>query len=128
MLRRFWRKLGELTRRYFERRILEPVAVRASRRLIEEGTLEQGDLFYFTIEIAETKIGPLVIEGAASPPVTGTRLLPHQRRELIGRPSEMKSSATTTFGSSSVQSMLEAMSSPPGVGRWLNFTVKVQSL
>ncbi|MBW1883101.1 MAG: hypothetical protein JRJ58_06205 [Deltaproteobacteria bacterium] len=80
---------GESTRRDFERSILEPVAVRASRRLVEEGTLEQGDLYFYSLAIAETRIGPLAIEGTASPPDLEVRplrpLLARSRRVLADR-------------------------------------------
>ncbi|MEE8165186.1 MAG: hypothetical protein V3T64_06435, partial [Myxococcota bacterium] len=58
-------------------------------RLVEEGTLEQGDLFYYTIEIPDTKIGPLVIEGVASPPAVEARpirpLLVRSKRVLANQ-------------------------------------------
>jgi hypothetical protein len=76
--------VGEPTRRFFERAALEPVAIRASRRLVDDGHLSKGDLFFYSIEIAETKIGPLVIEGSASsPPVDVLPIGPLRARSKL---------------------------------------------
>ncbi len=59
---------GEKTSRRFDRHVLESVAARGGRRLLESGTLEKGEFYYYEVQIEETTIGPLEIEGAASPP------------------------------------------------------------
>jgi hypothetical protein len=59
---------GSIAQRFFDREIFEPVAVRASRRLVKEGKLSKGDLFYYSLEIEETTVGPLPMEGQATPP------------------------------------------------------------
>ena len=57
-----WRP-GETTSCSFERSVLEPVARRASRRLIEKGVLDDAAVFYYEIDASEIVLGPLSIEG-----------------------------------------------------------------
>lgn len=60
----------KLTCCHFDRDLFEPVATRASRRLVEEGLLAKGDLYYFEIDIdsEETLVGPIDIDGFTEPP------------------------------------------------------------
>jgi hypothetical protein len=60
---------GETTICRFEREVLDGAAVRASRRLVEEGVIAKGDLYYYELHLVEQRIDPIVIEGAAAPPV-----------------------------------------------------------
>jgi hypothetical protein len=55
----------------FERHVFDPVATRASRRLIEAGKLAEGDLYFYDIEVPECSVGPLDVEGSP--------ILPEQR-------------------------------------------------
>jgi hypothetical protein len=44
---------GAATRRFFSRECLAPVAERGSRRLLEDGTLQTGDLFFYDMAIGD---------------------------------------------------------------------------
>lgn len=55
--------LGQPVVRKFSRRVFEPVAARASRRLIESGELNEGDTYFYQLELPECSVGPVAIEG-----------------------------------------------------------------
>lgn len=89
---------GHSTRREFGRKILEPVAVRASRRLVDDGRLAKGDLFYYSIAIADTKVGPLVIDGESSPPtIDALPLAPLWARSKVVSADRRQSLADETY-------------------------------
>lgn len=60
---------GGTARRVFGRDVLRPVASRASRDLIARGLLAEGDLYFYSIEVEETSIGRIEIDGIEPPRV-----------------------------------------------------------
>jgi hypothetical protein len=44
---------GVVTRRFFAREFLEPVAERGSRRLLEDGTLQTGELYFYDLVLGD---------------------------------------------------------------------------
>jgi hypothetical protein len=63
---------GSRTRRFFPREYVEPVAARGARRLLENGTLQPGDVYYYDLAPGD---GAARGDGSVDEPVAGEATL-----------------------------------------------------